>query len=65
MFILEYENLGLFVKWEHNSFSLTEYKEEACTFSRPPAGDYLAFIDRCLIKTDPYYKLGKLNSVSN
>ena len=62
--ILEYENLGLFVKHSNSGYSLTEYKEEATTFGKPvndlDLKNTRRFIDKQLFGKIDFYRKGHL-----
>lgn len=62
--ILEYENLGLFIKFSNAGYSLTEYIDEACDFGKPQNDEDLKntkrVIDKCLFGKDTFYRKGHL-----
>ena len=63
--ILEYDDLGLFIKHSNSGYSLTEYRDEACTFNEPQNDKGLKnvrrFIDKQLFgKVDDFYRKGHL-----
>ena len=62
--ILEYENLGLFVKFSNSGYSLTEYKDNATTFGKPVNDLDLKHtrevIDNQLFGKIDYYQKGHL-----
>lgn len=64
MRILEYEDLGLFVKHSNSGFSLTEYKDEACDFGNPINDPDLKSardrVDAAISEKDPVYEKGRL-----
>lgn len=61
MMILEYDNLGLFVKHNNSGYSLTEYKDEASSFSNCEVkGRTLELIENQLSKGDDFFKKGCL-----
>ena len=62
MLVLEYDNLGLYVKFSNAGFSLTEYLDEATTFNKEPNSNYLDFMDKRLSKNVSFYELGKLHT---
>jgi hypothetical protein len=62
--ILEYENLGLFVKFSNSGYSLTEYEDDATTFGKPmndlDLKNTRRFIDNQLCNKEPFYEKGHL-----
>ena len=62
--ILEYENLGLFVKFSNSGYSLTEYADEASTFGKPmndlDLKNTRRFIDNQLFGKIDFYRKGHL-----
>ena len=64
MRILEYENLGLFVKHSNSGYSLTEYKDDATTFGKPmndlDLKNTRRFIDNQLFGKIDFYRKGHL-----
>ena len=62
--ILEYENLGLFVKFSNSGYSLTEYEDDATTFGKPMNDLDLKktrdFIDKQLFGKIDFYQKGHL-----
>lgn len=67
MKILEYENLGLFVAHNNSGYYLTEYKDEATTFSgkelEPTKISFKNIIDNQLCNKEPFYEKGHLVTV--
>lgn len=67
MKILEYENLGLFVAHNNSGYYLTEYKDEATTFSskelEPTKVSFKGIIDNQLCNKEPFYEKGHLVAV--
>lgn len=60
MKILEYENLGIFIRWQNNSFSITTYKDEACTFGGNSLLNTKKMIDNELFGKVDFYRKGHL-----
>ena len=64
MKILEYENLGLFVAHNNSGYYLTEYKDDATTFSskelEPTKVSFKDIIDNQLSNKEPFYEKGHL-----
>lgn len=64
MTILEYENLGLYVKFTNSGFYLTEYKDDATTFGKPlndlDLKNTRKSIDRQLFGKIDFYRKGHL-----
>ena len=64
MRILEYDNLGLFIKFTNSGFYLTEYKDEATTFGKPlndlDLKNTRKFIDKQLFGEIDFYRKGHL-----
>lgn len=64
MKILEYENLGLFVAHNNSGYYLTEYKDEATTFSSKELVSckvsFKDIIDNQLCNKEPFYEKGHL-----
>lgn len=62
--ILEYENLGLFIKFSNAGYSLTEYKDEATTFGKPlndlDLKNTRKWIDKQLFSKIDFYRKGHL-----
>ena len=62
--ILEYENLGLFVKFSNSGYSLTEYEDDATTFGKPvndlDLKNTRRFIDNQLFGKIDFYRKGHL-----
>lgn len=58
--VLEYDNLGLYVRFSNSGYYLTEYLDEATTFNRCGTA-MIQFIDNQLLKSEiPFYQKGKL-----
>ena len=63
MKILEYDNLGLFVAHNNSGYYLTEYKDEATSFSIKELNGVISFkdiIDNQLCNKEPFYEKGHL-----
>lgn len=60
MKILEYENLGIYIRWSSNSWSITSYKNDACTFSSGSLANTKTLIDNQLFDKIDYYQKGHL-----
>ena len=60
MKILEYENLGIYIRWSSNSYSITTYKDEACTFGGESLVNTKNLIDNQLFGKVDYYEKGHL-----
>ena len=63
--ILEYDDLGLYVKFSNSGYSLTEYIDEVCCFNKCKNDETLKntrkFIDKQLFgKVDDFYRKGHL-----